>query len=135
MKKEPVIKVVKVEPWKAPKVVEIENKLEVMQEIVGGYIEFHDIDPSVSIVCNEEGKMIGLELNRGLYTPEGKLWEIIAGTFFIARTDFESGELVSLTDEDIARYMEQFKMAESFVRVGREIVAVKVHPMREGGEQ
>jgi len=43
-----------------------------MQETVGGYIEeYMPFDDEVAIICNEEGKMNGAELNRAIYSePE-----------------------------------------------------------------
>lgn len=123
MKKEPVIKVLKVEPDKAPELIEMPNELEAMQKIVGGYIEVFPLADDVAIVCNEEGKMNGLELNRPIYR-NGEMIEIIAGTFFIAGDDISIGEFVSLTDEQIAKYDKQFNSPVYFVKLGREIIAV-----------
>lgn len=99
------------------------NELEAMQKIVGGYIEVYPLADDVAIVCNEEGKMNGMELNRPIY-HEGKIVEIIAGTFFIAGDDISIGEFVSLTDEQIAKYTKQFFHPVTFVKLGKEIIAV-----------
>ena len=123
MKKEPVIKVLKVEPDKAPELIEMPNELEAMQAIVGGYIEVLPIAEDVAIVCNEEGKMKRLEANRPLY-HEGKMYDIVVGTFFIAGDDISIGEFVSLTDEQIAQYEKQFHTPVMFVNLGGEIIAV-----------
>ena len=123
MKKEAVIKVLKVAPDKAPELIEMKNELEAMQAIVGGYIEVYPLADNVAIVCNEEGKINGLELNRPIYR-HGKIIEIIAGTFFIAGDDISIGEFVSLTDEQIAQYSEQFKDPVHFFKLGNEIVAI-----------
>ena len=123
MKKQPVIKVLKVEPDKAPEVIEMPNELEAMQAIVGGYIEVYPLAEDVAIVCNEEGKMMGLELNRPVY-HNGKMVEIIAGTFFIAGDDISIGEFVSLTDEQIAQYSKQFFSPMYFMNLGGEIIAI-----------
>lgn len=66
------ISVVLVEPNKYPKVVEIEDTLEAMQKIVGGCIEqYMPFDDEVAIICNDEGKLNGLPLNRAIYSePE-----------------------------------------------------------------
>lgn len=66
------ITVLLVEPNKYPKITEIEDSLEAMQKIVGGNIEVYSpFNDEVAIICNEEGKMIGLPLNRVIYTePE-----------------------------------------------------------------
>ena len=44
------------------RLVEVENELEVFQSIVGGYIETTGYKNLV-IICNEEGKLRGLEPN------------------------------------------------------------------------
>ncbi|MBR2674926.1 MAG: DUF3846 domain-containing protein [Mogibacterium sp.] len=65
-------------------VIEIEDKLEAMREVVGGLIqEYMPLEDEVAIICNEEGKMMGLPLNRGIRSDEGRLQDIIAGDFFI----------------------------------------------------
>ena len=66
------ISVLLVEPGKHPKIVKIEDTLKAMQCIVGGDIEvYRPFDDEVAIVCNEEGKMKGAELNRAIYSePE-----------------------------------------------------------------
>lgn len=123
MKKEPVIKVLKVEPDKAPELIEMKNELEAMQAIVGGNIEVYPIEEGVAIVCNEEGKMNGLELNRPIYHC-GEMVDIIAGTFFIAGDDISIGEFVSLTDEQIAKYSNQFHDPVWFMKFGGQIIAI-----------
>lgn len=123
MKKEPVIKVLKVEPDKAPELIEMKNELEAMQAIVGGYIEIYPLAEGVAIVCNEEGKINGLELNRPIF-HNGQIVEIIAGTFFIAGDDISIGEFVSLTEEQIAKYSKQFRHPVTFVKLAGEILAI-----------
>lgn len=126
MKKNKVLRVVKVAPGRNPEVVEIENKLEAMQKLVGGYIEPLQIEHGVCIVCNEEGKLEGLELNRALRTEEGEIWEIIAGTFFIVGDDYENGEFISLTDEQTRFYREKFHFPEMFYMMGGNICSTKI---------
>lgn len=123
MKKEQEITVLVVEPDKKPYAKTIKNRLEEMQEIVGGYIETLPLEEGIDIVCNEEGKINGLELNRPLY-HEGKMYEIIAGTFFIAGADLESGEFISLNREAIDKYAEQFLRPVLFMKINNEIVAI-----------
>ena len=77
------ISVIFVEPNKYPKMIEIEDTLEAMQEIVGGYIEeYMPFEDEVAIVCNEEGKVNGLPLNRAVYGKDKEILDIIAGKFF-----------------------------------------------------
>ena len=66
------ISVLLVEPNKYPKIIQIEDSLEAMQKIVGGDIEeYMPFEDEVAIICNEEGKMNGMPLNRAVYSePE-----------------------------------------------------------------
>ena len=66
------LKVLLIEPEKYPKVIEIDDTLEAMQEVVGGQIEeYMPFEDEVAIICNEEGKLLGLPLNRAIYSePE-----------------------------------------------------------------
>ena len=54
------ITVIICEPGKLPRIDHIENTLEAMQEIVGGYIETVTFAEDACIVCNEEGRLKGL---------------------------------------------------------------------------
>ena len=81
------IKVLLVEPEKYPKEIVIDDSLEAMQEVVGGDIEeYMPFDDDVAIICNEEGKMRGLPLNRAVYVQDNdkkEMVDIICGKFFI----------------------------------------------------
>lgn len=90
--KEEMLTVLKVEPGKPPEEVTMPNTLEAMQKMVGGFIEVVYLD-DVCLVCNEEGKLVGLEDNRRVGD------DIIAGTFFLAG-DTEDGELCSHAGAD-----------------------------------
>ena len=65
------IDVVLVEPGKLARLAKITATLEGMQAVVGGNIEpFYPFEEQVCIVCNEDGKLIGLPLNRAVYAYE-----------------------------------------------------------------
>ena len=105
--KDKVIKVLKVEPKKKPEICLLENELQALQEAVSigaeytGLIEIINLDRGVCLLCNEEGKIIGLEPNRRLGN------DIICGVFYIIGED-ETGELVSLSEEDTEFYTNYF---------------------------
>lgn len=104
------MKVLVVRPDENPVVEEISGTLEEMQNIVGGWIQH--IMPwadDVAIVCNEEGKMINLPLNRFVITDEGKLIDYIAGTFFICYAPPEAESFQGLPDELIEKYSKRFQ--------------------------
>ena len=95
-----------------------------MQEAVGGGIEgYYPYAEPVAIVCNDEGKINELPLNRAIYNQDGEMIEIMAGTFFIAGLGEES--FADLPDHFMEQYKEQFKYPEKFYRLAGEIVAVK----------
>src|SRR5699024_3315885 len=74
-----------------------------MQRIVGGDIEaVYPFQEPVALVCNSEGKLLGLPMNRPLLDEDRLPYDIICGTFFIAGLGRE--DFVSLTDEQIQRY-------------------------------
>lgn len=63
---------------------EIDPGLHSLQAEVGGDIaaSYPFSDP-VGLVCNDEGKLIGLELNRGLRDEHGEIYDVMAGTFLV----------------------------------------------------
>lgn len=100
-KPEDLIRVLYVEPHKAPYAAEIENTLEGQQRAVGGLIEYiYNTDDTI-IVINEEGKINGMEENRRM---EG---DVLCGPFFIAGDSGE--ELCSLTEEQLRQCAERFE--------------------------
>ena len=102
------MKVLIVEPMKPCYVREISG-LNDMQEIVGGHIEaiypFKE-QVAIALVCNSEGKLLGLPMNRPLLDEDRLPYDIICGTFFIAGLGQE--DFVSLTEEQIRRYKELY---------------------------
>jgi uncharacterized protein YuzE len=58
------MRILMVEPGKEPFVTEVSNDLESLQKAVDGLIEVMYLEENVLIVCNEEGKCMGLEGNR-----------------------------------------------------------------------
>lgn len=96
------IKVLIVEPTLDPYVKEIENTLEKKQKIVGGLIEFVELEDDIDLICNEKGKIYNLPMNRIIKN------DIICGTFIIAGQ--KNGESISLKDEQIKKYKSYFKL-------------------------
>ena len=74
------IKVLALLPMELPKEIELDNTLEAMQKFVGGLIEcitLSDTGSEVTLVCNDEGKLLGLPLNRGrepMFLPGRDFW-------------------------------------------------------------
>jgi hypothetical protein len=102
------IRALLVEVGEKPSEVLIENSLEELQSIVQGRIEFYSLRGSSSnIICNEEGKLIGMPGNRLVGN------EIICGDFLVVG-DNGYGETVSLTNKQISRYSAKFKTPLEF---------------------
>lgn len=103
------IKALVIEPDKCVKEMEIENDLSSLQKIIGGYIQIvWPFDDNVLLICNEEGKLLGLEPNRPLHDSDGLVYDMVCGTIIIAGDDEESGDIISLTDEQIERYTKYY---------------------------
>ena len=141
--KEPVkasdgkISVLLVEPNKYPKMIEIDDTLEVMQTVVGGDIEeYMPFEDEVAIICNEEGKITGMAPNRAVYEENSReMLDIICGKFFIVYAPFEAERFQSLPPDLAEKYRENFKYPERFMRVNNEIVAVPFKPVRADKER
>lgn len=130
------ISVVFVEPNKYPKMIEIEDTLEAMQEIVGGYIEeYMPFEDEVAIVCNEEGKVNGLSLNRAVYGKDKEILDIIAGKFFIAYAPAEAENFQNMPKELADKYLKEFKYPERFYHTGNGIEVKAYKPVSKDMER
>ena len=76
-----------------------------MQKLVGGLIELVRLQDGVDLWINEEGLLNGLAENRWVE----ELGHPVGGDFFLARSD-RHGNTVGLTDHDIKRYVQIFKL-------------------------
>ena len=116
-----------VEPLKEPYVKEIDSGLHALQAEVGGDIAAsYPFDDPVGLVLNDEGKLIGLDLNRSLRDEHGEIYDIVAGTFLVVGLGPES--FSSLSPDMIQKYTEQFKRPELFASINGQIVSVPVEP-------
>ncbi len=114
-----------IEPMKPPSVVEISSDLDSLQKAVGGYIETaHFFNDPIEIICNEEGKIHNLPLNRAIYNEEGNIVEVIAGTFLIVGDGEEDFE--NLSPAMIEKYCDLFDRPEKFVKLAGQILVQKM---------
>ena len=104
-----------VAPGEHPREIVLKNDLDALQKAVSigadyqGLIEFVTLGNGDCIMCNEEGKLIGLDGNRRLGN------DILVGVFYIM-SENEDGELISLSEKKIKRYTELFWEPETFDR-------------------
>lgn len=118
------MKVLMVEPGKSPYETEIEGGLESLQAAVGGTIQAtYPYEDPVGLICNDEGKLMGLPLNRALYDDRGNMYDIVAGNFLIVGLGEE--DFTDLSPALMEKFSEQFKYPEKFAKIAGEILAVK----------
>ena len=84
-------------------------------------------------VCNEEGKLLGLPLNRALFDDDGHIYDIVSGNFLIVGLGEEN--FTDLSPDLMEKYGEQFKYPEKFARIAGEIIAVKQPATNEHREK
>jgi len=112
------INVLMVEPMKEPYVKELDGSLESLQGAVGGLIQaVYPFDDNVAIVCNDEGKLMGLPPNRFLRDDRNVPYDVLCGTFFVA--GLSEDNFASLTDKQIAKYSDMYSR-EMLVSIPKE---------------
>ena len=116
------MRVLVVEPGKRPAEREIDGSLESMQGIVGGTIQaIYPFEDYVALICNDEGKLTFLPMNRMLW----EINDVICGTFFLCRALPGEDRFSSLTDEELKLYKQRFEKTERFMRIGSTLVVMQ----------
>lgn len=112
--KEEKIKVIMLEPGKTAYLKEVDNTLESLQREVEGYIEvIYPFEEEICLICNEEGKINGMRLNRAIYGENGDIVDIIAGSAILCGCSEEY--FSSLNDEQVQKYQDIFYYPEQFL--------------------
>ncbi len=99
MKKKDKLRILLKRVGHEPQIEFIDDTLEEKQRLVNGLIEVFtyplETTEDALIVCNEEGKILGL--------PPNTLFDFdyIAGDYFVIGDDYENGDFKSITDEQI----------------------------------
>ena len=122
------IKVVMAEPGKAARITEIGTELEDLQAAVGGGLieAVYPFDEDVCIVCNEEGKLGGMEPCRAIRDPDGDIADIIFGPFFLC--DCSGEHFASLNEKQLQNYLKLFLYPEAFFQTGRRLCVLPYEP-------
>ena len=120
------LRVLIVEPGRAPYEKEIPSGLAAMQNIVGGLIQaLYPFEESVALICNDEGKLLGLPMNRALRESRtGKPYDIVCGTFLLCGAPPNEEDFTSLTDEQFRHYRTVFAKPELFLNIGGQLVMI-----------
>lgn len=126
-KKEENIRVIVCKPNKLAEEKTITNKLECLQAEVDGYIEVLSLTDDICMVCNEEGKIMNLPLNRAIRDYKNDIVDIVAGDFFICGQT-EDGEFRSLTDDEFKEYFKRYEWPENVLKLNGEIYSIPFNP-------
>lgn len=94
------------EPGKDPRTITTPGDLASLQGLVGGYIEAVTLEPGLVLICNEEGKVHGLQPNR--LCPGV---DMIVGSFFV--TGSRGPNFVSLTESQISKTLSLFEWTQA----------------------
>ena len=105
------MKALRIQPVSFPEVIDIKGDLTSLQREVGGYIEVvYPWDDKVAIICDEEGKLNKKPLNRAIYSDNGEIYDVIAGTFLIVGLTEDS--FSSLNKKQLEKYKAMFRKLE-----------------------
>lgn len=103
------IKVIILNPKEPPYTKEIEHTLENFQSIVGGLIDFIELEKDVDLIFNDESKILNMEMNRIIKN------DIVCGTCFIVGQ--KNGENISLTPKQIKKYLKLFDLRKQTIPI------------------
>ena len=95
------INVIYKEPGKGPQIRTIDNSLGGFQGLVGGYIQVVNVESDVALICNEEGKLLGLDPN--IYI--NGIGDTVVGPVILAGRKGE--DFISIDDYHTKLYMRQ----------------------------
>ncbi len=114
-----------VKPNEHPQKVSIGAELKALQQAVGGSIgaSYPFADP-VAIVYADDGKLMGLPLNRALRDENGEMYDAVAGTFLVVGLGEE--DFASLTPEMAQKYEQLFHQPEAFLKLGNRLLILPV---------
>ena len=143
---ENTLSVLKIAPGQYPQQVVIDNDLKALQQAVGGSIgASYPFEDPVAIVYNDDGKLMGLPLNRALRDENGEMYDgklmglplnralrdengemydAVAGTFLVVGLGEE--DFASLTPELAQKYEQLFHQPEAFLKLGNRLLVLPV---------
>ena len=143
---ENTLSVLKIASGQYPQQVEIDNDLKALQQAVGGSIgASYPFEDPVAIVYNDDGKLMGLPLNRALRDENGEMYDgklmglplnralrdengemydAVAGTFLVVGLGEE--DFASLTPELAQKYEQLFHQPEAFLKLGNRLLVLPV---------
>ena len=119
------MRILLIEPERPAVEKEIDGSLRSMQEIVGGTIQaVYPFADAIALICNDEGKLLGLPPNRALCDDAGRAYDVIVGTFFICGAPVGAENFTSLTDKQMEKYKKVFARPELFLNMGGHLLVI-----------
>lgn len=136
MKKE--IRVLVVEPMRKPYVKTIPDTLEAINQVIEGdcmqVVPLYGMNiKNAVIVCNDDGKLRGLPLNRLLCDKNGNPYDVIAGTFFLTGVDGE--DFCSLTDDQVQELFTLYEYPELIFPTENGFCRIPIDPIQSETEE
>lgn len=96
------------QPGEPAKRIDIDNTLQALQKAVGGYIETVTLFEDVTLICNEEGRLMDLP-----YNMEFLGIHFVGPLLVVGRIE---DEFRSLTDEEFRRVMKHIFQQEGEIK-------------------
>lgn len=81
----------------------ISNTLRAKQKFVGGTIQCISLGDGLDLICNDDGKILGLPPNRAWVGDDGQICDIIVGNCIVCR--HQGAEFTSINDEDVEKVL------------------------------
>ena len=103
------IKALVIKPGQEPNLTLIRDDNETLNKIVDGLIQEVPMENDLSFIVNEEGKILGLPINR-LSPGYEKTYDILCGNIIVVANDYKSGKYISLSDEQIQYAKDVFEL-------------------------
>ena len=102
--KEKMLKAIRILPGEQPELIQIENKLEALQQAVDGYIEVVTLEgPGLVVVVNEEGRLRGM-LPAGVLNIGRLVGQLLAGPVLVLRSREDEFASVRNRDLELVRF-------------------------------
>ncbi len=119
------MKVLLVEPNTIPREIEIAPGVKSLQDIVGGtFSATYPYEDPVGLVVNDDGKYLGLPLNRAIRDENGVAYDTIAGNFLVV--GLKANDFTDLSPALMEKYRELFYEPEIFIEFENQLLVFKV---------
>lgn len=108
------MRVMRCKPNEGAEMIDIDNTCEALQTEVGGLIDILYQTGNTAIVCNDEGKLLGLPPCRTLEDQNGNIVDILSGTILVVGTRLN--DMTDLDELGEARWMKTYGEVQRFWR-------------------